>query len=115
MTGRNRGIIAVIISLLPLFLYGCGIQVPEEKAQYVGEWRAPQMYLLITQDGSVEYKRIKGGARTSVSGPLRAFEGDNFVVGIPVFSTTFIVSKVPYEENGQWKMVVDGVTLTRTW
>jgi hypothetical protein len=44
---------------------------------------------------------------------LRRFEGDNFVVGLPLLSTTFQVSKPPYEEAGRWKMIVDGVELTR--
>ena len=43
------------LSLLALILCGCGKPVPAEKADYVGEWRAPEMYLLITSDGSVKY------------------------------------------------------------
>lgn len=103
-----------VFFLAPFFFYGCGIQVPADKAQYAGEWQSPEMYLLITQDGSVKYKRIQGGATKSVTGPLREFKGNDFVVGLPVISTTFIVSRPPYEENGQWKMIVDGVTLIRT-
>ena len=101
--------------LAPFLFYGCGNQVPADKAQYVGEWRSPEMYLLITLDGSVKYKRIKSGVTRSVTGPLRGFKGDDLIVGLPLISTTFVVSRAPYEENGRWKMVVDGVTLTRTW
>ncbi len=72
------------------------------------------MYLLITQDGSVHYKRLKAGASTSVEGPLKGFDGNNFEVGIGPMSTTFIVSKPPYQEGGKWKMVVDGIELTKT-
>ncbi len=96
-----------------LMLSACGKPVPPEKSAYVGEWRAQAMVLLITQDGSVAYKRMKGGTTTSVNGPLRQFEGDNFVVGVPLISTTFEVSKPPYQQAGKWKMVVDGVELTR--
>jgi len=71
------------------------------------------MTVLITQDGSVAYKRIKGGATTSVDGPLQRFEGDNFVVGVWFMTTTFAVSKPPFQEANKWKMVVDGVELTR--
>jgi hypothetical protein len=45
---------------------------------------------------------------------LRRFEGDHFVVGIAFLSTTFEVSTPPHQEAGTWKMVVDGVELTRT-
>ena len=71
------------------------------------------MYLLITSDGSIRYRRLRGGAETKITGPLRSFEGNDFIVGIPVLSTTFVVSTPPYNDNGTWKMVVDGVELTR--
>ena len=71
------------------------------------------MYLLITQDGSVRYKRLKAGATTSIEGPLKGFDGDDFVVGIGPISTTFGVSRPPYRDGGSWKMVVDGLELTR--
>lgn len=101
------------IFLLTLFLYGCGKPVPADKADYVGEWRAPEMYLSIAQDGSVEYKRFKGSAKTSITGPLQQFKGNDFSVGLLFLSTTFVVSKPPYKEGGRWKMVVDGVELTK--
>ena len=58
-------------------------------------------------------KRLKKGGTVSVTGPIQEFQGDDFVVGIAFLKTTFAVSKSPYEENGEWKMVVDGVELTR--
>jgi hypothetical protein len=105
--------IALPAAVLALALLGCAKPVPPERVAYVGLWRSPAMSLLITRDGSVEYKRIKGGVKTSVSGPLQSFEGDDFHVGIAMLSTRFAVSRAPYQENGAWKMVVDGETLTR--
>lgn len=104
---------ALLAAILALSLLGCAKPVPPERSAYVGLWKSPGMSLLITQDGSVEYKRIKGGVTTSVSGPLQKFEGDDFHVGIAMLSTRFAVSRAPYQENGAWKMVVDGETLTR--
>jgi hypothetical protein len=72
------------------------------------------MYLLITQDGSVRYKRLQGGASTSVEGPLKGFVGDNFDVGVGPMKTTFVVSKPPHQEGDKWRMTVDGVELTKT-
>ena len=103
----------VILLAASLALAACGQPVPDDKAAYVGEWRAPTMSLRLTKDGRITYKRIKGNSTTSIEGPLRRFEGDNFVVGIPFMSSTFEVSKPPYQEAGTWKMVVDGVELTR--
>jgi hypothetical protein len=105
-----------LLVLLPLLgsLIGCGKPVPAEKVAYVGEWQDQTMYLLITQDGSVRYKRLKGGASTSVEGPLKGFSGDNFEVGVGPVAATFVVSKPPYQDGERWKMVVDGVELVKT-
>ena len=96
-----------------LLLAACGKPVPDDKAAYVGDWRVPNMSLLVTKDGSVKYKRVSDGVTKSVDAGLRRFEGDNFVVGIPFIETTFAVSKPPHQEAGAWKMTVDGVELTR--
>jgi hypothetical protein len=107
-------VLAVLLAA-SILLSGCGKPVPPDKAAYVGEWQSREMHLSITEDGSVKYKRVSGGVSKSLSAPLRGFEGDNFVVGLPFMSTTFVVAKAPYEQDGRWKMVVDGVTLTRAW
>jgi hypothetical protein len=103
----------VVLLAAALILSACGQPVPEDKAAYVGDWRSQNMNLLLSQDGRVKYKRVSGGMTKSIDGPLRRFEGDNLVVGIPFLSTTFEVSKPPYQAAGGWKMVVDGVELTR--
>jgi len=98
---------------LLITLVGCGKPVPPEKSDYVGEWHEKTMTLLITQDGSVRYKRLKAGSSTSIEGPLKGFDGNNFKVGIGPISTTFVVTKPPYQDGNQWKMVVDGVELVK--
>ena len=87
--------------------------MPPDKAAYVGEWKSASMALVITQDGRVAYKRVKGSSTTSLDGPIQKFEGNNFVVGIPYLTTTFEVSRPPSEQAGRWTMVVDGVELTK--
>jgi len=106
--------IAVPLLAIALVLCSCAKPVPPAKASYIGEWKHPAMYLLLTQDGSVRYKRMQGGAKTSIEGPLKGFQGDNFEVGIGPMSTTFVVTVPPHEVGGKWKMVVDGVELVRT-
>ncbi|WP_296030470.1 hypothetical protein [uncultured Alcanivorax sp.] len=96
-----------------ILLSGCADPLPEDRLDYVGEWRSKEMGLLILADGSVSYKRLKGGATTSVSGPLKRFEGDDFVVGVFFMTTTFDVTEPPHEIGGAWTMTVDGVRLTR--
>jgi hypothetical protein len=96
-----------------LAFVACAKPIPPERASYVGEWEAPGMSLLITQDGSVAYKRLFGGASKQVRGPLKSFEGNNFAVGIGFIATTFQVSAAPHADGDAWKMTVDGVELTR--
>lgn len=62
-------LLALVVSMV-----GCGKPVPPEKSTYVGEWQEKTMYLLITQDGSVKYKRLKGGVSTSVEGPAQGLQ-----------------------------------------
>lgn len=101
------------ILMLSALLGACGIAVPEDKSDYIGEWRATDMSLLITRDGRVEYWRTLGMSKTSVSGPLQAFEGEDFVVGLSFMTTKFDVSSPPHEDHGEWTMTVDGVRLQR--
>jgi hypothetical protein len=95
-------------------LTGCAKPVPPEKAAYVGEWQDKNMYLLITQEGSVKYKRLQNGGTTSIDAPLQGFKGNDFDVGVGAMATTFVVSKPPFQEDEVWKMVVDGQQLTKT-
>ena len=97
-----------------LLAVGCGIPVPPEKSAYVGEWQEKSMVLIITADGSVRYERLKKGATVSVTGPLKSFDGDGFSVGLGPFATKFTVNRPPYQQEGHWKMEVDGVVLTKT-
>ena len=97
-----------------LLAAACAKPLPPDKADYAGEWQSPAMYLLITKDGSVRYKRLKGGATVSVDAPIKEFQGNNFVAGVGPMTTTFIVNKPPYKDGDKWKMVVDDVELTRT-
>ena len=71
------------------------------------------MTLLITPEGRVEYERRDGGNKVSVKAPIQRFEGDDFVVGVGPFNTRFVVSRAPHLVEGQYRMVVDGIELTR--
>jgi hypothetical protein len=72
------------------------------------------MYMVISADGSVQYKRVKGSTTTSVNAPVREFQGNDIVVGIGPLTTTFVVSEAPHQDGKSWVMVVDGVRLVRT-
>jgi hypothetical protein len=101
--------------LLLLAATACGKPVPLHKAAYIGEWQAPEMYLLITPEGRVVYKRYQDGNTVALEGRLQGFRGDDFVIGYGFFTTTFRVTIPPYlSEDATWRMVVDDVELIRT-
>ena len=103
-----------VILLAALLLAGCSEPIPLDRMAYAGDWRGPDMRLLITPDGRCEYSRRKeGGATSSIKAPIVRFDGDDFVVGVGVLTTTFVVSKPPRLVEGQWRMTVDGVELIR--
>lgn len=103
----------LLLPLLFVVIAGCNESLPNGKLEYVGQWKSSEMELLILADGSVAYKRTAGNVTTSVYGRLKKFIGDDFVVGILFFTTTFEVSEQPRMIKGRWQMVVDGVRLIR--
>ena len=70
-------------------------------------------HLAISDSGGVNYRRVNGNRSTTISGPLKNFEGDDFIVGMLFFTTTFEVHKPPYLDGDDWFMVVDGVELRK--
>jgi hypothetical protein len=106
------------LPLVLLLLFSCGLGggkagIPEDKKDYIGAWASEEVYLEITPNGQVDYKRESGGSTTSVNAPIQKFEGNSFIVGALGFETKFVVSKPPHEENGTWSMTVDGRELTK--
>ena len=101
-------LLALVVSMV-----GCGKPVPPEKSTYVGEWQEKTMYLLITQMVRSNTSDSKAGYPPRSRAPLKGFNGNNFEVGIGPMTTTFVVSKAPYQEGDKWKMVVDEVELVK--
>jgi hypothetical protein len=87
--------------------------VPADKLAYVGNWQGKGMQLSLSKEGKVKYKRNEPGKNLDLSLDLLGFNGNNFDVGVPFLRSTFVVSKPPHREGGEWKMTVDGVELTR--
>ena len=78
--------------LLAGVLLGCGKPVPQEKAAYVGEWKAPGMYLPCS-DGSVQYNDQIG--RHDASTARCTVSTATIRVRVGLWRTTFVV-RAPY-------------------
>jgi hypothetical protein len=102
------------LTAIILVLTGCAEPLPTDKRHYVGSWEAENMVMVIRPNGSLAYSRKEEDMQTTVNGPIKEFQGNNIVVGIGWFTTTFDVSLPPRIVNGDWVMEVDGVRLTRT-
>lgn len=85
----------------------------EDKQNYIGEWRGANTNLLIRPNGTIDYRReeIVGDTTNtdSVSGPINAFDGVNFTVGMLGQNTRFEVAEMPV--NGS--ITVNGERLER--
>ena len=108
-----RRLPSLLLVLAALLLASCAEPLPKERMDYAGEWRGAGTWLLISPSGHCEYERRRGGNSVTINAPIQRFEGDNFVVGVGPFTTTFVVAKPPRLDKGQWRMTVDGVELTR--
>lgn len=111
---KTRWLNFCILVLLVAGLGGCSAKpLPESKKDYVGDWRSPTITLQIFQNGEINYKKVRGSSTTTINGPIKEFDKDNFVVGVWIFTTTFVVQKAPFQEGSRWAMVVDGHKLYR--
>lgn len=107
---RNR--FFPVVATLAL-VAGCTKPVPPEHSAYVGEWRGEKMALIVEADGNVIFKHVEGAESTSLNDPIREFAGDDLVVGFWPFLTTIDVTAAPREENGVWRMAIEGVALEK--
>lgn len=110
MTKAIRWFLAATLLMLAV---ACSKPVPPAQKNYIGLWEAAEMRLLITADGTLDYKRVQGGGSTSINAPIQEFTASGFTAGLGPLKTEFKVGQAPHEVEGVWKMTVDGVELTR--
>lgn len=105
-----------IAGLLSLSLIGCAKPLPAEKIAYAGTWTSADSRVTITisPEGRVEYSNEQPGKSSSVSAPIKSFDGDSFDAGIGPLSTEFKVTQPPKQDDqGNWFMIIDGHTLAK--
>ena len=89
-------------------------RIAEYRKDFIGEWKGVGMDLTITSDGSVAYKRVKGGGTSAVNGPIKEFTKMEFKVSVLGIGSTFKIDKPPVQAaDGAWKMTIDGCELTK--
>jgi hypothetical protein len=113
MTMILRMILLAACLVVPQFSFAAPVPVPPEKAAYVGDWQGKKMRLNIAQNGKIAYKREQPDKQMDLNIELQGFNGNNFDAGALMIHSTFVVSTPPHREGNKWKMVVDGVELTK--
>jgi len=108
-----RALALIAIGSVAALLTACAQPLPADRKDYAGDWRGNGVSLLITAEGQVVYHRQEGGSTVSIDAPLKAFDGDDFEVGIGPLVTRFDVGQPPKEADGEWTMEVDGRMLRR--
>ncbi len=101
-----------------LALAGLGIAcsskpLPDDKLAYAGHWTGKGVDLTLTEGGRCSYHRVSDDGSVDVDAPVQRFDGDDFVVGLAFFNTTFDVTAPPHQQDGRWHMTVDGHELVR--
>lgn len=96
-----------------VILSGCGEPLSEDKLDYAGLWRGGNELIEINKDGSVSYAKVRLDNTETIEGPIKEFTDEGFVVGYLFLTTKFKIDKPPYQENGKWKMVLNGVEMTK--
>jgi len=104
----------IIFSLFTLLLVACSADpIPEDKSDYVGVWQGGNIFLEIKADGNGSYAKIQQDASETVDAPIRQLGDGKIVLKYFLFSKTLELTRAPYQEDGKWKMIIDGVTLEK--
>ena len=80
---------------------------------YVGVWRGPGMVVSIEESGNVSVKTTGAGNNTEITAPAMSWDAGELAVGIGPFVTTYTIDEAPFEVDGTWRMVMEGVPLER--
>ena len=104
-----------LVTIISFFLLsGCGEPLSDDKLDYVGLWKGGNELIEISKDGSASYAKVRLDNTETIDGPIKEFTDEGFVVGYLFLTKKFKVDKPPYQENGKWKMVLNGVEMTKS-
>lgn len=112
---------------LVLMLAACGKTNPmlEQHPEYIGHWQSSNDTLQIEKNGQVTYKHheqqdkktpdseVSLSERADIKASISQFNDDSFEIGQGELGKGFKIDHMPYKENGQWKMQLNGQVYTR--
>jgi hypothetical protein len=100
-----------------IFLMICSCSpdpIPQDQMVYVGVWQGSNIFLEIDANGNASYAKLRDGAVIeTVDSPVKKIGDGKIVIGYLFITKTLELTKPPFEEDGNWKMIIDGVTLIK--
>lgn len=88
------------------------VEPPSE--EWVGQWTGSEFSLTISPNGEVTVNDRRGSAESVYNLPATLWEDDQVVLGANVLTKILSIDEPPYEADGEWRMVVEGVPMTRS-
>ena len=109
----------IILSLFVIILLSsCGalkpIDIPSDKMDIVGIWREKGTFLEIGSNSYVQWEKISGNNKNTISAPLKKITDTKMIIGIGFIKKEFTINRYPFIENGQMMMTVNGRTLIKS-
>ena len=100
--------------IISLFLISCSADpLPQDQKVYAGVWQGGNVFLEIKEDGNASYAKVQDGASETIDAPVKQIGDGKIIIGYLFITKTLELTKAPYQEEDEWKMIIDGVTLTK--
>ncbi|WP_111858955.1 hypothetical protein [Acinetobacter sp. CFCC 10889] len=110
-----------------IVLTACSKNSPllENNKDYIGEWKNESSTLNIAQDGKVKFAEhikserknassdMKSSTISNINAPLTEFNTQYFQIGQGDLSKQFKINKAPFQQDGQWRVVLNGEVYMR--
>ena len=107
-----KKILLPLLFCIALLLSGCVDKTPlsEEQKSFAGKWVSNDgTWIQVFNDGGGSFEL----SNSSVTGGSATLTDSTIVIGLMGLDATFRIDKAPYEEDGVWKMDLDGNTYTK--
>lgn len=107
-------ILILFLGITSTIMVSCGgssrMPLTEDQLVYAGVWEAPgDLMIRISADGGGDFK-FSG---SNVTGGTATFTETGFKIGLFGIEKDFTINEVPFDEEGNTYMVVEGIKFTK--
>ncbi|MDM1246206.1 hypothetical protein HX005_02185 [Acinetobacter sp. R933-2] len=116
-----------VILCSSLILFGCTKTDPllEKNQNYIGEWKSENSTLEIKKNGEIKFSQhlhseqknassdMKSSTISNIKAPLTQLNQQHLHIGEGDLSKDFKINKAPYQQDNEWRLILDGEIYTR--